>query len=406
MQLPSKSQKGARIRDWLVETVDRLIDCVASLRLIEGPGIRLKETPGGTIISVCEQNTQPRMSAPAAMVAAGKNMRIDNGTASSVYVPGGTASNVPILGATFTCTVPDGMSGGGDVSGFIPNWSHGGHSGVIPPDSGNSLPYKATEDGYVFAWASFDPFRDGLRYRNYAAHVSINDGWMKVAELKLPNETFFVVANGIRYTRDPAKDYSGKILVEVYDETPGEWVKKTYSRNNTNDFYDSDNDEYSFFAWGCNDAPSGYECLYTKKWDVRGGEVVYMLDDSGDNPEFTSIGDCEFYPDYSYFAWASGNSIVYTQSGSVSTESLVYTANERGQFESAYTVAETNANFYVVAIGAGIPIPYRSGASIRFIVTADGVPYGTNVNYSAPVSAPAVCCLVYEKNAQNGSVTS
>lgn len=408
MQLPPKSQKGVSARNWLVDAVDRLIDCVTTLRLRPGPGIKLKETPAGTIISLAEQSEQPRTANPAAMVRAGAGMRIDNGTASSIYVPGSTVNTVPVNGATFTCLAPDDSSGGtsGDTSGgnFIPDWRHGGHSGVIPPDNGSSIPYTAAEEGYIFAWASFDPFKDGLRYRNYAAHVQINGGLMKVAELKLPGEDAYIKANGNRFDRDITEDYSNKIRVEVYDEDAGEWVKMVYSRDYSDDYYDSDEDKYTYFAWYCYNAPGDYKTIYSDEWNIRGGEAVYTKDDSDDETVFSYLTDCEFYPDYYLFAWVNGNTTVYTYSGSIKAgNTSVYIPDERGKFESTYTITETNADNFVVAIGAGIPIPYRKGASIRFIVTADGYPYGTLVNYANPGSPPAVCCLVYEKTSQQNN---
>ena len=335
--------------------------------------------------------------------ATGINSSVSGGTA-FITLSGATGSvrfvgdgTVEIEGNTNNEIVLSATGGGG---GFIPNWRHGGHSGVIPPDNGSNIPYTAAEEGYIFAWASFDPFKDGLRYRNYAAHVSINGGLMKVAELKLPGESAYIKANSTSFERDTTKDYSNKIRVEVYDENAGEWVKKVYTRDYSDDYYDSDEDEYTYFAWYCYNAPEDYKTLYSDEWNIRGGESVYTKDDSGEETVFSYLTDCEFYPEYYLFAWVNGNTTVYTYSGSITAgNTSVYMPNERGEFQSVYTITETNADNFVVAIGAGLPIPYRKGASIRFIVTADGYPYGTLVNYANPGSPPAVCCLVYEKPA-------
>jgi hypothetical protein len=328
-----------------------------------------------------------------------------SGSTVTISLTGGSGSVKFVAGTDISITGSGGVytisASGGGGGGFIPNWRHGGHSGVIPPDNGSNIPYTAAEEGYIFAWASFDPFKDGLRYRNYAAHVSINGGLMKVAELKLPGESAYIKANSTSFERDTTKDYSNKIRVEVYDENAGEWVKKVYTRDYSDDYYDSDEDEYTYFAWYCYNAPEDYKTLYSDDWNIRGGESVYTKDDSGEETVFSYLTDCEFYPEYYLFAWVNGNTTVYTYSGSITAGSTnVYMPNQRGEFESTYTVTETNADNFVVAIGAGLPIPYRKGASIRFIVTADGYPYGTLVNYENPGTAPAVCCLVYEKPAQ------
>lgn len=208
MQIPSKSQKGALIRTWLVDAVDRLIDCVTALRIRPGPGIAVKETPTGTIVSVTGSNAGPHQSASPGMVRAGEGMRIDNGTASSVPVPGGTAALVPVNGATFTCTVEGGTTVPGGTEEFdFPNWGMSEHhigaaSGLdignadlelVPNAPGVVLSRKA----YIYAFAEFES--GVVDERRASAHIVVNGCWFKVASFySYPNaDSMFGCGGGL-----------------------------------------------------------------------------------------------------------------------------------------------------------------------------------------------------------------
>ena len=144
MFIPQKSQKGANLRQWLVATVDALIDCITSMRIRPGPGIAVRETPAGTIVSVTGSNAaSPRQSASPVLGRAGEGIRIDNGTASSVPVSGGTATAVPLNGATFTCTVEGGTTppSGGGID--FPDW------GETPIDISAGTVYPLSEDMWL-----------------------------------------------------------------------------------------------------------------------------------------------------------------------------------------------------------------------------------------------------------------
>lgn len=188
--IPSKSQKGVNLRQWLVTTVDALIDCIIRLRICAGPGISVRETPAGTIVSVIASNARPRQSANPGMVRAGEGIRIDNGTASSVYVPGGTATAVPVNGATFTCTVGGGTSSPGGGIDF-PDWGMSDHNtgadGVT--DIGNAdLELAPNAPGIVLssnAWIyAFAEFASGtVNEARASAHVVVNGASFKVASI-------------------------------------------------------------------------------------------------------------------------------------------------------------------------------------------------------------------------------
>lgn len=190
MYIPQKSQKGANLRAWIVSVIDALIDCVTSLRLRPGPGIEVRETPTGTIVSLARQSgSRPAAAGQAAMVKAGEGMRIDNGTASSVYVPGGTATSVPVNGATFTCTVEGGTSGGGGSGIGIPDWGMSAHNtgadGVT--DIGNAdlelvpngAPVVLDANASIYAFAEFECAT--ANETRASAHLVVNGAMFKVA---------------------------------------------------------------------------------------------------------------------------------------------------------------------------------------------------------------------------------
>ena len=192
MFIPQKSQKGANLRQWLVATVDALIDCITSMRIRPGPGIAVRETPAGTIVSVTGSNAaSPRQSASPVLGRAGEGIRIDNGTASSVPVSGGPATAVPLNGATFTCTVEGGTTApsGGGID--FPDWGMSDHNtgadGVT--DIGNAdLELVPTARGIVLssnAWISaFAEFETGIvDERRASAHVVVNGASFKVASI-------------------------------------------------------------------------------------------------------------------------------------------------------------------------------------------------------------------------------
>lgn len=189
MQIPNKSAKGLNLRKWLVETLDALIECVTWMRIRPGPGISVRETPAGTVVSLSGQAGHPQTAAPAALVRAGEGVRIDNGTATSVYVPGTTAAAVPVNGATFTCLLEGSTSGTGGI-GF-PDWGMSAHNAGV--DSGLDIGNAAMElspndvsvvlaaDAWIYAFAEFEAAV--VNERRASAHVVVNGCSFKVASV-------------------------------------------------------------------------------------------------------------------------------------------------------------------------------------------------------------------------------
>ncbi len=192
MFIPQKSQKGANRRQWLVATVDALIDCITSMRICPGPGIAVRETPAGTIVSVTGSNAaSPRQSASPVLGRAGEGIRIDNGTASSVPVSGGTVTAVPLNGATFTCTVEGGTTppSGGGID--FPDWGMSDHNtgadGVT--DIGNADLELAPNvpgivllsNAWIYAFAEFESVT--VDEARASAHVVVNGASFKVASI-------------------------------------------------------------------------------------------------------------------------------------------------------------------------------------------------------------------------------
>jgi hypothetical protein len=142
---------------------------------------------------------------------------------------------------------------GGSGSGFIPAWSNSGHTDVLPISSSTwGSGYVANADGWIFACAYFDPAEDRMRYKRYDAHVVVNNGSMKVAELKLPSGTAFVKVenSSTKYYRKPSEDWS----YDPYAQNP----------------------YYSYFAWQAGeDGP----IIYTASVTPVIGDSTYTYND-------------------------------------------------------------------------------------------------------------------------------
>ena len=91
-----------------------------------------------------------------------------------------------------------------------------------------------------------------MRYKNYDAHVVVDYGSMKVAELKLPSGTAFVKVenSSTKYYRKPSEDYSS----DPYAQNP----------------------YYSYFAW---QAGENGPIIYTASVTPVIGDSTYTYDD-------------------------------------------------------------------------------------------------------------------------------
>ena len=251
----------------------------------------------------------------------------------STVTGGTTAASITLIGGTgFVIVEPananvfiDGSTNGririgatgGSGSGFIPAWSNSGHTDVLPISSSTwGSGYVANADGWIFACAYFDPAEDRMRYKRYDAHVVVNNGSMKVCELKLPSGSAFIKIAGsnAKYYREPGDD----------------WSQDPYAE----------------------------------------------------------------HPYYSYFAWSAGSSVIYTSSVTpvIGDTTYIYDDVDDEFDDNQAEVEDTNSAAYAVGVGSGITIPVRAGATIYFIVTADG-----NAFYSR-YSAPPCFCVFYSSN--------
>ena len=362
--------------------------------------------------------------------AAGSNVSIDGTTISVTGGTGGSAGVEKIIAGTenvdvspssgtgvVTISVTGGTGGGG--SGFFPVWGHNGHTAVLAPtaDEGGNAYYTPERDGYLFACAYFDPFADGFRHTRYDAHVTVNGGKMKVAELRLGSGSNLFVkdSSNVQYTRNTDNDYSGRIRVEVdvYDEETQQYVRKEYTRSPRDDYenpdYDATNNpnvpQYLYYAWSeANYYSLDPEIVYTTEWHLTPESLsedddVYTKDDSGEEPTFDYYGSCTLIPYYTYFAWKNGNTIVYTDTGDVVGGDIdhgttIYAPDNHGVFGSSSYVSSTNtADISAVGAGSGLCIPFSAGSRIYFVVRADGG------NYFIRYGIPSCFCVIYEKPA-------
>lgn len=363
--------------------------------------------------------------------AAGSNVSIDGTTISVTGGTGGSAGVEKIIAGTdnvdvspssgtgvVTISVTGGTGGGG--SGFFPVWGHNGHTAVLAPtaDEGGNAYYTPERDGYLFACAYFDPFADGFRHTRYDAHVTINSGGkMKVAELRLASGSslFIKDSNNTQFTRSTADDYSNLIRVEVdvYDEESQTYVKKSYYRSPQDDYanpdYDSESNpnvpQYLYYAWSdANYYSLEPRIVYTQAWHLTPASLeedndVYTKNDEDDPPTFDYYGNCTLIPNYQYFAWKNGNTIVYTDTGDtvpgdIDHGTRIYTPDVHGVFSSSdYVTATNTASVAAVGVGSGLCVPFHAGSTIRFVVRAD------NGNYYIRSGIPSCFCVIYEKPA-------
>jgi len=371
-------------------------------------GLRILNISGGTnaIVLLGEYH----YAAGTNVTISGMTINCSGGTAGAgvTSISAGT-DNVTIDPASgtgdVTISVEDG--GGGGTGGFFPVWGHNGHTAVLAPTSSDSgdISYTPERDGYLFACAYFDPFADGFRHTRYDAHVNINGGKMKVCELRLGSASNLFIKNYFneQFNRSPADDFSNRILVnvDVYDEEHDVYVKKQYYRDTSEDYQDPDTGNYTYFGWySANYYSLGPSVVYTKEWHLTPASLsedddVYTKDDSGEVPSFDYYGSCSLIPNYTYFAWKSGNTVKYTDTCDViPMETYIYVPNEHGVFEHTDEVTATNtAAVSAVGVGAGQTIPFHAGSTIRFVVRAD------NSAFYVRDGIPSCFCVIYEKPA-------
>ena len=97
--LPQKSTSGNNLKQWLIRSIEGLIDYLSATRVRPGYGISVEETPSGTVISLKNR--------PAAAPVS-----LSGGTTSTADIEGGTG--ILVTGST-TKTISANIEGGTDI---------------------------------------------------------------------------------------------------------------------------------------------------------------------------------------------------------------------------------------------------------------------------------------------------
>ena len=125
--LPQKSTSGNNLKQWLIRSIEGLIDYLNATRIRPGYGIDVRETPAGTEISLKDMKTAvPCSIQKNAGTASGLTATVSGGTA-TVAISGSTAlviepgANIQISGGTNGELIIS-ATGGGGVIGF-PDYS-------------------------------------------------------------------------------------------------------------------------------------------------------------------------------------------------------------------------------------------------------------------------------------------
>lgn len=91
--LPQKSTSGNNLKQWLIRSIDGLIDYLSATRVRPGYGISVEETPSGTVISLKNRpaGVPQQMQQQTGGGASGIDAAVSGGTA-SISLTGGTGS--------------------------------------------------------------------------------------------------------------------------------------------------------------------------------------------------------------------------------------------------------------------------------------------------------------------------
>ena len=380
----------------------------------------------------------------------------DNGTVGGIIytdLQGGGGSNVPppIANCILSCdnngmTWEPNVAGGGGGSGFIPDWGHKKHDFGIPPTTYKPQhPTVAEHDGYLFAWASFNPSRLNYQFQNATAHIIVNDAQMKVCEVSYPDK-FYIVANNNRFERYPYGDISQRIQLTGTTAGSGSVTQTipvtNYSRSEDDDVKDQNND-YIYFAWSYTSPRVEYlpQKIYTEHdllhptdehWDIYFKKYnVYEYQDGEKGSWLTSYMDGfgidvydllqemgytggwveeAYYEEQSsldgngtnsisHTCW-TGNDIVYTtQSVQNGTQvKILSSEHDKHIFPYYADVTDNNMKMQAIGVGGGLCVPFRKGATLSYVVWMDSgrttyIPlnYGT----SGMTEEIPACCIVY-----------
>ena len=384
----------------------------------------------------------------------------DNGTVGGIIytdLQGGGGSNVPtpVANCVLSCdnngmTWQPNIGGGGGGSGFIPDWGHSKHDFGIPPTTSKpQYPTVAEHDGYLFAWASFNPSRLGYCFQTAQAHIIVNDAWMKVCEVSYPDK-FYIVVNNNRFERYPYGDIIHQMMLTGTTAGSGsttQTISQTlYYRNDGDDVWDDNNQYVQYHGWT---ASSRDEILpskiftqnyllrpfndnwsiYFKKYNVyeyqngqRGSWLTSYIDGYGidvsqmleDQLGYTGGWEQEAFFDQQWglkgsagnqidrACWQYNGDYIYTN-GTVQNGTDTYELTQTGldekrqDYDYVGQITDNNMKMQAIGVGGGLCVPFRKGATLSYVVNMDGraVNIPTNYGTSGMTWAPAACCIVY-----------
>lgn len=209
MKTLERIRRGLPILRAVKEKVNEIVDYLRATKLVQGPGILLKETSSGLIISVNGNGHPKDEDDPYAFVTAGPGVCI-SGTSETPAVSGGTNSTVPLAGATFSVlleagsnnvSITDGANGSKVIS--VTGSTVGGDFDV-PPYNQLYASSGLSSDLYGRAMTFIIPVKAGtigfwdegggavgiytnkagtVRYAltNQQGYVAQSDGWMRIS---------------------------------------------------------------------------------------------------------------------------------------------------------------------------------------------------------------------------------
>lgn len=334
-------------------------------------------------------------------------------------------------------------------SGFIPDWGHSKHDfGVPPTTSKPQHPTVAEHDGYLFAWASFNPSQLGYCFQTAQAHIVVNDAWMKVCEVSYPDK-FYIVVNNNKFERYPYGDIIHQMMLTGTTAGSGDTTQTIsptlYYRNDGDDVWDENNEYVQYHGWT---ASSRDEILpskiftqnyllrpfnenwsiYFKKYNVyeyqngqRGSWLTSYIDGYNINVSdlLQSIGYTGNWEEEAFFdqqwglkgsagnqidraCWQYNGDYIYTN-GSIDNNTSTYELTQTGldekrqDYDYVGDVTDNNMKMQAIGVGGGLCVPFRKGATLSYVVNMDGraVNIPTNYGTSGMTWAPNACCIVY-----------
>lgn len=176
--LPKKGVKGANLRKWLIDSIEQLIDYLHSTRVRPGPGISVRETPSGVIVSLAKKSTSTVNNSTAggetqdiSATVTGSGMA----TVATIELSGSTSavnirpanSNIQISGGT-TGEILIGATGGTGGTAGLPDYNT---STATPVQL--DTPYTASSNVWIIGHAGVYSDLDASLVLHINSNISI-----------------------------------------------------------------------------------------------------------------------------------------------------------------------------------------------------------------------------------------